>query len=392
MLSRDRTLTTPVPSSAGGADSSQKGAVTLRNVEKRFGDAAAVSGITLDVEPGEFVSLLGPSGCGKTTTLRMIAGLETPDSGEIRVDGRTVFSRERRENTAAHKRHLGFVFQSYALWPHMTVSENIAYPLRRQGIARAEVDRRVDRVLRTLQCSDLADRHPSELSGGQQQRIALGRAIVSPTNSVVLFDEPLSNLDARLRDELRVELRGLQRELGFTAIYVTHDRSEAMSMSDRLVVMSKGRVERIGSPIEVTLDPQKESVARLLGLYNYLPAEVVSRGSSGSVVMTALGPLPIAGARRPEPRSKVTVAVPITAIAVVPEDSAGQRSGASFPASIDEVALNGEHWDLTLGVTETTRLRARVPLDNAPTVGRSVTCIVTGAASILETEGAGAVR
>ncbi|WP_055480183.1 ABC transporter ATP-binding protein [Sphaerimonospora mesophila] len=230
----------------------------------------AVHEVEIDVARGEFISLLGPSGCGKTTTLRMIAGLITPTSGRISVDGTDITSRP------VHKRDMGLVFQSYALFPHMSVGQNVEFGLEMRRIARGERRRRVAEALDMVHLSHLANRRVSQLSGGQAQRIALARALViEPT--VLLLDEPLSNLDAKLREELRVEIRRIQQEIGITTVFVTHDQDEALAMSDRLVVMSEGRVEQVGEPWAIYETPKNRFVADFIGRTNMFDGQVVGR-------------------------------------------------------------------------------------------------------------------
>jgi len=234
------------------------GHVALKNVGKRFGNVPALEGIDLAVEPGEFFSLLGPSGSGKTTTLRIIAGLEMPDSGTVFLDGRDI------THVSPGARDAAMVFQSYALYPHMTVARNIAFPLRMVNTPKAEIERLVLQAAERVDIAHLLDRRPGQLSGGQQQRCALARAIVrSP--KLFLLDEPLSNLDARLRMQTRVELKKLQRALGVTAIYVTHDQEEAMTLSDRMAIFMDGRIVQIGTPEEVYGRPASTAVAGFLG-------------------------------------------------------------------------------------------------------------------------------
>jgi ABC-type sugar transport system ATPase subunit len=233
-------------------------AVRFEKVRKAFGTAVAVRELDLDIIGGEFVSLLGPSGCGKTTTLRMLAGLEFPTSGSISIGGRVV------NEVAPGARDVAMVFQSYALYPHMTVAENIAYPLKKRGVGRAERDQRVQRVAETLQLSALLPRKPRQLSGGQQQRVALGRALVRDPR-VFLLDEPLSNLDAKLRAHMRSELIELHRRVGRTFVYVTHDQLEAMTMSDRIAVMHEGVLQQFGTPNEVYNSPANLFVAGFIG-------------------------------------------------------------------------------------------------------------------------------
>jgi len=244
----------------------------------RYNDVVAVDNIDFSIQAGELVTLLGPSGCGKTTTLRAIAGLEDPSAGVIRLNNETVYSSAQRRNVPSEKRGLSMVFQSYAIWPHMTVSENVAYGLNIRKLPRAEVDRNVRRVLELVQMSNYADRPASKLSGGQQQRIAVARAIAfSPT--VLLFDEPLSNLDAKLRTEMRVELRELQRRLDITSVYVTHDQEEALAISDRVIVMNHGKIEQIGSPETIYNRPESIFVADFVGAANLIKGSLKSPGT-----------------------------------------------------------------------------------------------------------------
>jgi putative spermidine/putrescine transport system ATP-binding protein/spermidine/putrescine transport system ATP-binding protein len=242
-------------------------AVSLDGVVKRFADFVAVQRMDLAIETGSFVTLLGPSGCGKTTTLRMIAGLEQPSEGDIRIKGRRV------NDLPIHKRNLGVVFQNYALFPHKTIFDNVAFGLKYRKIGKDAVRTKVTRALELVQLPQLGDRVPSQLSGGQQQRIALARAIVIEPD-VLLLDEPLSALDANLREEMRVELKRIQRELGVTTVFVTHDQAEALAMSDRVVVMSQGWVEQVGAPQEVYDRPVSQFVAGFLGHSNMLDGRV----------------------------------------------------------------------------------------------------------------------
>ena len=241
----------------------------LSNVGKTYaGGVSAVSGATFDIADGEFIVLVGPSGCGKSTMLRMIAGLEEISTGEVSIGGRVVNQLEPGE------RDIAMVFQNYALYPHMTVRGNMAYGLKNQGMARAEIDKRIAEAARFLQLEPYLDRKPRALSGGQRQRVAMGRAIVREP-SVFLFDEPLSNLDAKLRTQLRAELKDLHKRLGVTFIYVTHDQIEAMSLADRIVIMSEGRIEQIGTPMELYANPASTFVAEFIGAppMNVLPAD-----------------------------------------------------------------------------------------------------------------------
>jgi iron(III) transport system ATP-binding protein len=247
-----------------------------------------VDDLSFTIEPGTFYSLLGPSGCGKTTTLRCVAGLEHADGGEIRIGG-TVVSRD-GVHISPDRRDLGMVFQNYAIWPHLTVFENVAFPLRvtDERIGKAEIKRRVAEALDLVRLSDFAARPAVAMSGGQQQRLAVARALVRQPR-LLLLDEPLSNLDAKLRDEMRVELRSLQRRLGITTLYVTHDQGEALSMSDRVAVMSGGRIVQEGTPREIYHEPRSRFVADFVGRANLVTATVVEHLADGEMMVNALG-------------------------------------------------------------------------------------------------------
>ena len=244
----------------------------LAGLTKRYGDVTSVDALDLAVEPGEFICLLGPSGCGKTTTLRMVAGFIEPDGGEIRVGGKVV-SRP-GHITPPERRNMGMIFQSYAVWPHMTVRENVGYGLRMRGVPAAERESRVDAALKATKLAELAARYPAELSGGQQQRVALARAL-APNPEILLLDEPLSNLDANLRGDMRFEIRRLHDQFHNTSIYVTHDQVEAMTMADRIVVMNAGRIEQIGTPQDVYDRPNSKFVAKFIGGSNVLDVKHV---------------------------------------------------------------------------------------------------------------------
>jgi ABC-type Fe3+/spermidine/putrescine transport system ATPase subunit len=238
--------------------------LNVSNVVKRYGDHTAVNGINFTVAPGEFFTLLGPSGCGKTTTLRLLAGLETPDAGEITLAGRCLAAPSRDVLVPIDKRGMGMVFQSYAIWPHLTVFENVAFPLRVRRQPRASIAKRVAEALELVGLAGLEQRGATELSGGQQQRVALARAIVY-TPALLLLDEPLSNLDVKLREQMRTELHALHRRLNLAVVYVTHDQGEALAMSDRIAVVNQGRLEQVGTPIEVYERPSTRFVGDFLG-------------------------------------------------------------------------------------------------------------------------------
>lgn len=246
----------------------------MHSLRKSFGALRAVDDISFDVNQGELITLLGPSGCGKSTTLRLIAGLERPDHGEISLDDRPLVSVGKRHFTPPEKRGFGMVFQSYAVWPHMTVYENVVFPLQARHVPAREARPRAMRALDAVGLAAMADKPAPLLSGGQQQRVALARALVCDPN-VLLLDEPFSNLDARLRDEMRLQLREVQRRLGVTSVFVTHDQTEAMMLSDRVLVMNAGRVEQAGTPREVYESPASQFVMDFLGQVNHLPASVL---------------------------------------------------------------------------------------------------------------------
>lgn len=256
--------------------------LVLRNVARRYGAVEAVADFSLELQPGEFVSLLGPSGCGKTTTLRMIAGFMPPSEGTIEMDGEVISSPG--SVVPPERRRMSMIFQSYAIWPNMTVGENVGFGLQVRKLPRPEIERRVDKILDVVQMRALKDRYPAELSGGQQQRVALARAIVVEPE-ILLLDEPLSNLDANLREEMRFEIRRLHDEFKITTVYVTHDQSEAMVTSDRIVVMNKGRIEQVDPPQVLYGRPKSRFVAGFIGRTNF----VERNGSTFSLRPQSIG-------------------------------------------------------------------------------------------------------
>jgi iron(III) transport system ATP-binding protein len=286
----------------------------------------AVKDVSFTVQPGELFTLLGPSGCGKSTTLRSIAGLEQPDSGVVSVGGSVLFAAgagtQKRVNVPANKRGLGMVFQSYAIWPHMTVFENVAFPLRvrarKQRPNKREIDERVHRVLETMELLQYADRHATKLSGGQQQRLALARAIVVEP-SLLLLDEPLSNLDAKLRESLRFELKRLQRELGITSIYVTHDQIEALSLSSNIAVMRAGEIVQLGKPRDIYENPDNKFVAEFIGTSNFIDGTVKARNGGRYVVETHDGRLTLDAALDVSPGTEVVVSIRPEAVMLTTE-------------------------------------------------------------------------
>lgn len=257
-------------------------AISIENLIKTFGGNVAISGISLRVEPGELFFLLGPSGCGKTTLLRSIAGFSMPDRGRILFDDEDV------THLPAHKRNTGMMFQSYALWPHLTVAQNVAFGLVERKVPRAEIDRRVSEALGSVRMEALASRKIAQLSGGQQQRIALARALVVRPRALLL-DEPLSNLDARLRIEMRTEIRRICKESGLTAIYVTHDQKEALSISDRMAILENGRLAQVGDPASVYRRPASKVVANFIGETNFIDGTIIDVAEGYASVETALG-------------------------------------------------------------------------------------------------------
>ncbi|MFN3285571.1 MAG: ABC transporter ATP-binding protein [bacterium] len=262
--------------------------ITLRGLTKRFGPVAAVQQLDLEIQEGELVTLLGPSGCGKTTTLRLIAGLEVPDAGEVLFSGRAVTA------LPPERRNVGIVFQSYALFPHMTVWQNVAFGLEMRREPPRLIRDRVAAILDRVQLRRLEHRYPHQLSGGQQQRVALARALVM-NPAVLLLDEPLANLDARLREDMRFYIRQLQREVGITTVYVTHDQAEAMVLADRIAIMRDGRLQQIGPPEEIYRRPRSAWVAEFVGLSNFIPGRVTGRENGLLVVRTAVGTFTCAG-------------------------------------------------------------------------------------------------
>jgi iron(III) transport system ATP-binding protein len=245
--------------------------IEIQNLFKRFKNVVAINHIQLEVNQGEMLTLLGPSGCGKTTTLRCIAGLEKPDEGDIIIDGKPMLS---QGFVQPSRRGIGMVFQNYAVWPHMKVYNNIVYGLKLQRLSRKIIREKAQKVLEMVGLSGLEDRYPSQLSGGQQQRVALARALVG-NPKVLLLDEPLSNLDAKLREELRFEIKSLVRRMGITSVYVTHDQAEAMVISDRVAVMEAGNVVQIGSPEQIYQKPANRFVADFIGTMNFIPGEII---------------------------------------------------------------------------------------------------------------------
>ena len=320
---------------------------------KRYSPQVTVGPISFEVREGEFFSLLGPSGCGKTTTLRCIAGFEGLSGGAIRLRG------DRLDDKPPHRRDVGLVFQNYALFPHLSVFDNIAFGLRLRRVAKAEIAERVDRILRLVDLPEMARRFPAQLSGGQQQRVAIARSLVLEPR-ILMFDEPLSNLDFKLRVQMRDELKGLQRRLGKTAIYVTHDQTEALVLSDRIAVLSHGRIEQIGTPSEIYERPATAFVAEFIGSSNLFPGRIVERNGAGVLVETKTG-LRLCCDADGVGGGEVSVLLRPERIRVQPPGTGAEAN--CFAARVVEVTYLGE--DLHLGLELARGQILRAALKNA---------------------------
>jgi iron(III) transport system ATP-binding protein len=316
----------------------------LEQLTKRYPGVTSVDRIDLAVEPGEFICLLGPSGCGKTTTLRMLAGFLEPDAGRIRVGGKVIS--EPGSVVPPERRNMGMIFQSYAVWPHMTVRDNVAYGLKMRGVAARETTRRTDAALAATKLSELAARYPSELSGGQQQRVALARAL-APNPDILLLDEPLSNLDANLRGDMRLEIRRLHDEFRNTSIYVTHDQLEAMTMADRIVVMNAGRIEQIGTPQDVYDRPNSKFVARFIGGSNVLDARHVG----GDEVEVGGQRLRVGEGEFAGPGREMSICVKMHDIEIVAANPASVGNNV-LPGIVRSQAYLGSHRDYVVAISE----------------------------------------
>ncbi len=333
--------------------------LTISKLSKSFKARKRVTVIDeldLRVEDGELLVLLGPSGCGKTTALRCISGLEVPDRGSIRFDDTAVFDSDSDVNTPPERRSIGVVFQSYALWPHMTVRKNIEYPLRRRGLKSKIAQGWVDEAARLVDCVNLLDRYPAQLSGGQQQRVALARGLVARPD-LVLFDEPLSNLDTRLRDAVRSELHELHRSLGFTGVFVTHDQGEAFALGSRMAIMRSGAIDQIGTPQEVYERPRTEYVADFIGLTNALD---VRRDGDAERVFG----LPLTGRSLLRGHTAAArVRLRPTDIDLAPPGTVA-HDVSSFPATVVDMTYGGRHLDVMVDV-DGHRLHAQIPAGDA---------------------------
>ncbi|MDA4117795.1 MAG: ABC transporter ATP-binding protein [Thaumarchaeota archaeon] len=331
--------------------------VGVRELSKRYGDTVAVDDLTIDFDGGTLSTLLGPSGCGKTTTLRCIAGLEKPEKGEISINGQVVFSAE--TNLPPEKRKIGIVFQSYAIWPHMTVFDNIAFPLKIRHASSQEIQQKVKKTMELVRLGGLGDRSATQVSGGQQQRIALARALVFDPE-VLLLDEPLSNLDASLRDIVRVEVREIQRSLGITTIYVTHDQVEALSISDEVVVLRAGKIMAVGTPREIYTRPPNEFTASFVGKANILPGVVVSMpgeptarsGEELVIVETKFGRVRchLHGAVQVNEGDKALVTIKPENVVVVSTDGPKSQEANTFPGRVEFTSYLGAFSEVIVSV------------------------------------------
>jgi iron(III) transport system ATP-binding protein len=341
----------------------------LKDLRKVYGSAVAVDTVNLSIDKGKLVCLLGPSGCGKTTTLRLIAGFMEPTAGDIRVGGRLVSTAGKAE--PPERRNMSMIFQSYALWPHMSVYENVAYGLRIRNLGRDIVQQRVDTILATTKLGHLAERYPGELSGGQQQRVSLARALVVEPE-ILLLDEPLSNLDANLREEMRFEIRRLHDEFRYTTVYVTHDQSEAMTTADMIVVMNLGNIEQAGTPEDIYQRPETEFVARFIGGTNILRGTKVGSNTvdcglfklrSGSGEMAAGGP------------TAVSIRQHDVVIADAKTSGKKTRDENEVAGVVIRQVYLGSHRDCLVALADGTEIRATTPADKPFNSGSAVRVI-----------------
>jgi iron(III) transport system ATP-binding protein len=332
----------------------------------------AAQDVSFEVPEGKLFTLLGPSGCGKTTTLRSIAGLERPVSGEIEVGGRTMYSSARGIFVAPNKRNFGMVFQSYAIWPHMNVFQNVAFPLEVRRMARKQIREKVMRVLQSVQLDHLVDRDATKLSGGQQQRLALARALVMEPQ-LLLLDEPLSNLDAKLRDRMRSELKRLQRELGLTTVYVTHDQSEALALSHEIAVMNDGRVVQVGTPREIYEQPKDQFVADFVGTTNFITGTVtaVEDGNGRCLVGSGLGPLRVQASQGVAKDTAVIISVRPEDVELSEQQPQAAEGENVCKALVTAKDFLGEYLDFQLKVGDVVLLARAHPSLRTP-VGEAI--------------------
>jgi iron(III) transport system ATP-binding protein len=354
--------------------------ISVKDLQKSFagarGEVRALRGVSFEVGKGELFTLLGPSGCGKTTTLRCIAGLEQPLSGEILVDGHPVYSAARGLFIPPERRNIGMVFQSYAIWPHMTVFQNVAYPLAKLA-SRAEIAERVAGILERLSLGALSDRLAPNLSGGQQQRVALARALVAQPQ-VLLLDEPLSNLDAKLREQMRFELKALQESFGITTVYVTHDQEEALALSDRIGLMHEGALIEVGAPAELYLRPAHRLTADFLGTANFIPARAERNGSEPwdeMMVATAIGAFSAQRSVEWQPGMAAQLFFRPESVEFVDGACAADNQANSGSAVVERVTFLGNSADVIMRCNDV-KLRARTHPARTPAVGKALRFVV----------------
>jgi iron(III) transport system ATP-binding protein len=348
--------------------------ISVTDLTVRFGDKVAVDNLNLDIEDGEMLVLLGPSGCGKTTTMRSMVGLQDPAAGTITIGDDVVFDSARGINVPANARNIGMVFQSYAIWPHMTVFQNVAFPLRMQRKGKTEIRERVEDMLATVGLADFGPRGASNLSGGQMQRVALARSLVMQPR-MLLLDEPLSNLDAKLREKLRFELRELQQRLGMTAVYVTHDQSEALALADRIAVMRDGVIVQLAAPTEMYRRPRTSFVADFLGVDNIFPARVASSDADGAVARLDNSSVDMSSVQTKETGSAAYVCVRPEDVSLGSEqESTGVNS---WSATVVSTSFLGDRTRYHLDLDDGPRLYAVAPGDGEPmpTGKKVVACI-----------------
>lgn len=340
--------------------------VTLRGIRKNYGRYTALDGIDLDIRRGEFLTLLGQSGCGKTTTLRLIAGFEPPSQGTLQIDGIEM------GRTPSYQRSVNTVFQNYALFPHMSVLENVAFGLRFDGVGRAERRRRAQESLEMVGLGDKAANLPANLSGGQQQRAALARALIK-NPLVLLLDEPLSALDAGLRKSLQTELKALQRKTGVTFVFVTHDQDEAMTMSDRIVVMDKGQILQCGTPQEVYDHPASRFVAEFIGPSNKLDARLVAReGSRLCLAIAGVDDLAVTPAEMPDAKSDDTLRLVLRPSALSRTDDTANDQPNVFPAHVLDRIYTGDGWQVVAALGDGQKIEINVSAHTCPDIGEQV--------------------
>lgn len=349
--------------------------VILKNVSKSFHAngkrVQVIKNLNLTIASGDFFSLLGPSGCGKTTIIRCIAGLETPDEGEIMIGGNIVFSSEKKLNVPAHKRNIGMVFQSYAIWPHMNVFENVAFPLKhgvRKKLTEKEVTELVEESLDLVSLHGYGSRPAPQLSGGQQQRVALARAIVARPE-VILLDEPLSNLDAKLRKETRLELRQLFQKIGTTAIFVTHDQAEAFAVSDSVAVMNGGHIMQMASPQEIYLHPTSAFVADFVGRIFFLDAVALHQADGRLVAKTGIGDIECVTRKSFPPGKKLKLG--IRPEQAQPAEHMGNEGVNCFKAMLRSSVFLGEYFDAKISIGNT-ELEIKMPPESSAVVGSEI--------------------